>query len=321
MEPRVSAIYPELFHYTTGEGLLGILSTNTLWATHYKNLNDQKEILLFRDHLACFIRDKFHYEFEDTFANALEKGILGADMLYNSLIRENQKPPLLFQPYITSFCSHLETYEKQNGLLSQWRGYTGNSGYAIVFDTIKLENLLERYFETTQTNGASLSHVIYNNNKEEIEKYITPRCEQLFDMLKELMENSKKPPSKTSETALKAIIRCSTGFKHQSFSEEKEVRLICSPIDIETDKYCRKKFSDKDYPRKNLAQFYYRGKITNPISYIKVFDDQKITLPIKRIIVGPSIDKETRCRNVEKFINANNIAIPEGVVCSETPLV
>lgn len=33
-----------LYHYTTASGLKGILDRHTLWATHYKLLNDTSEI-------------------------------------------------------------------------------------------------------------------------------------------------------------------------------------------------------------------------------------------------------------------------------------
>ena len=43
-----------------------------------------------------------------------------------------------FEPYITSFCGHLDSYDMENGLLSQWRGYGGEAGYALMFDSKQL---------------------------------------------------------------------------------------------------------------------------------------------------------------------------------------
>ena len=48
---KVSEEYRKLYHYTTWEGLLGILQTQTLWATHYRFLNDYSELVLIRDKL------------------------------------------------------------------------------------------------------------------------------------------------------------------------------------------------------------------------------------------------------------------------------
>src|SRR5688500_17173214 len=39
------------------------------------------------------------------------------------------------QPYCTCFCHHdKDTYERENGLLSQWRSYGRDAGYAVVFN-------------------------------------------------------------------------------------------------------------------------------------------------------------------------------------------
>jgi hypothetical protein len=47
-------------------------------------------------------------------------------------------------PYLFSFCSHQPKDESfNNGLLSQWRAYGKDGGFAIQFDTKSLERLLE----------------------------------------------------------------------------------------------------------------------------------------------------------------------------------
>ena len=44
--PDFMAVHPELYHYTNLDGLKGILSTKSLWATHFANLNDSTEVIL-----------------------------------------------------------------------------------------------------------------------------------------------------------------------------------------------------------------------------------------------------------------------------------
>lgn len=41
----------QLYHYTTQQGLLGILENKCIWATHYKFLNDYSEIIKFKKQL------------------------------------------------------------------------------------------------------------------------------------------------------------------------------------------------------------------------------------------------------------------------------
>src|SRR6516164_4036522 len=44
---------PTLYHYTTAQGLLGIMESNRLWATNVRFLNDPSEI----DYAICIIRE------------------------------------------------------------------------------------------------------------------------------------------------------------------------------------------------------------------------------------------------------------------------
>ena len=41
---------PELYHFTSFEGLLGIIENNNLWCTHNKFLNDKEEFENVIDH-------------------------------------------------------------------------------------------------------------------------------------------------------------------------------------------------------------------------------------------------------------------------------
>ena len=79
---------------------------------------------------------------------AEEEGSRIVDLLRSSLRGEGQFkhfPP----PFVASFTTHSEDtvedkYHRSHGVLSQWRGYASNSGVALVFDSRKIEELLER---------------------------------------------------------------------------------------------------------------------------------------------------------------------------------
>jgi hypothetical protein len=47
----LAAAHPELHHYTTFAGLKGIAESNTLWATHFLDLNDSREVFLLEEPL------------------------------------------------------------------------------------------------------------------------------------------------------------------------------------------------------------------------------------------------------------------------------
>lgn len=158
MEPKVSEEYSKLYHYTTLEGLLGILQTNTLWATQYQFLNDYSELVLIRDKL---IESYFHIAKEecrklsrqrkdfqkisDRWDGLNKFAIHYAETMVNAAYKATGE-----NIYIVSFCREDKNdYVNSNGLLSQWRGYGVGGGFTLVFDTKKMEEILnieaERY--------------------------------------------------------------------------------------------------------------------------------------------------------------------------------
>ena len=66
MPTPVSQQYPELLHYTTLEGLRGIVSSGCLWATDATYLNDSGEITHFFDERlrALVLEDARNYAIE-----------------------------------------------------------------------------------------------------------------------------------------------------------------------------------------------------------------------------------------------------------------
>ena len=101
-----------LYHYTSVNGLRGIVDSGNVWATHLGFLNDLSEGRA-----------------------ALE------DEAYRARLDETDKRSPLF---IASFCRHQEPHQQKNGLLSQWRGYAGEGGgYCVVFDEDALDGLVE----------------------------------------------------------------------------------------------------------------------------------------------------------------------------------
>ncbi len=101
-----------LYHYTSVNGLRGIIDSGNIWATHLGFLNDLSE----------------------------GRAAL-ADEAYRARLEETDKRAPLF---IASFCRHQEPHQQKNGLLSQWRGYAGEGGgYCVVFDEDTLDGLVE----------------------------------------------------------------------------------------------------------------------------------------------------------------------------------
>jgi hypothetical protein len=103
----------ELFHYTSPEGLIGIIGSRSLWASDMLCLNDSSEA---------------------TYAHGLIQDALDMDNgrllppKHRSQFEEGLRSAFrMYPPFVTCFC--------ENGdLLSQWRGYGGaGEGFALGF--------------------------------------------------------------------------------------------------------------------------------------------------------------------------------------------
>ena len=149
-----------LFHYTNAAGLLGILSSQTLFASDYRFLNDATEVGIIRD-LALPV---FEAEIAEIMPKLTEKGwVRGfyefhgasghrsqAEGFFKTLLRlVNDVTPL----FVLSFCKHDEDSEEfKHGLLSQWRGYGEAGAFAIELDEIAVDG--KRRFSLTFLDAA-----------------------------------------------------------------------------------------------------------------------------------------------------------------------
>jgi hypothetical protein len=144
-----------VFHYTDSAGLLGILSSKSVFATHYRYLNDVSEGGLIRDLILPILEDEIAEINPKLRERGLLKGFyethgvrgnrLQAEGFYTSLVNslDNTTPP-----FVLSFCRHTEDKTIKHGLLSQWRGYAGSAGFAIEFDEGELVELIKIECET-----------------------------------------------------------------------------------------------------------------------------------------------------------------------------
>ena len=102
-----------LYHYTTAEGLKGIVEDCAIWASDIFSLNDASEI-----YHGCEVFRECLKELHST---------LGEDFHGRVLSQVNAIDALAFPP--TYVCS----FSREPNDLSQWRAYFPNGGYAISF--------------------------------------------------------------------------------------------------------------------------------------------------------------------------------------------
>lgn len=335
MPKSISEEYPELFHYTNSVGLSGIIQSQTLWATHYAYLNDAEEIKHFlvlrlpnilhdvmAAHLDEFVKqaqeNQFLIDKEGGIEIVIERAVKEMSALMeNSLLTNRDGKEPLAEPYIASFCATNDDRVKKHGLLSQWRGYGRDGGYAIVFDTAGLSQLLTEAGKKC-VNGGDLfgGDVVYSSDPDQ---KIMEEFGGSESVIKNYFSAFLKADGSSRELEKQmypALTQCACRYKHWGFKEENEVRVIAIPNNKEVCDLARADGTIiNEMPR---GHFIRSG---TPVPFIDLFKGVTSVptkcLPIKRIIVGPHPNKKERIRAVEMLLD--QYGIKADVSASEIP--
>jgi len=206
---------PELlYHYTTEKGLYGILDKDAIWASHFRFLNDFKELHDFIVWIKKRIEQREKYTSSSQSGNQIRK-VLGEKAI------QNLKH---FVETLDVFLLSL-TVDRDSPMrgdrLSQWRGY-GNDGrvFSLGFypDILKLK--VKEFGEQNQLpifEGPLLCEYGENDERNLVKTAIT--CYFNID------EIGRKQIQPNSDLA-SWLIREMTVFKNEGFYEEKEQRFV-----------------------------------------------------------------------------------------------
>jgi hypothetical protein len=249
-------------------------------------------------------------------AKAIEEFVGGiATGMFKALLGGAGSDPFA-EPYVTSFCTSATPEVSQHGLLSQWRGYGHEGGYAVVFDTSLLDLLLK---EEGEKWGYDLfgGDVIYSSDSDEkIREEFGPELDDLATGIEKFLTTAGNPES--LEPTYHALTRCACRYKHWGFHEEREVRIVAIPPNQRV--VAIAKARGLIAPEKPRRVFHRGGA---PVPCIHLFEEitrrpDKL-LPITRIIVGPHREKEKRCRAVEVLLSQYGLDI--AVSASDIPYI
>jgi hypothetical protein len=313
---KTSEVYERLYHYTTWDGLVGILQTKTLWATHYKFLNDYSEIVLFRDKLISLLLPYVREAYEELIKESPhikqeidQVGGLGQVVQHDTeVFVDAQYGATGDEIYILSFCGqHKNPQINRNGLLSQWRGYGAGGGFALVFNTQKLEEIMEIEAKKYQYDAMHLCDLVYSDDENKLKEELSEDLSIIAGDVKTLF-NRVKLNEKERADALRGylpFVHCITRYKHYGFREENEVRMVALPQNQEILRLARR----DGVTLKPEKERKFRKKNGQLIPYIELFNSIDIELPIERIIVGPHKEKETRTAALRVMLRDTKIEI------------
>lgn len=323
---KTSEVYEELYHYTTWDGLLGILRTQTLWATHYRFLNDYSEIVLFRDKLVSLILPHVKAAYEKVLKQSPphivqrinQEGLKHVIQHDAEVIVDAQYRATGDEIYVLSFCGqHKNPYVNSNGLLSQWRGYGTGGGLAVVLNTQKLEEILEMEAKRFVYSAMHLSDLIYSDDEDRLQEELSEDLSIIADDVGQLL-NPKRLSEKEKMGTLNgylAFVNCVSRYKHCGFNEENEVRVVALPT-VLNQAYLQQA-KTKGITLLPEKKRHFRDKSGQLVPYIVLFDSDDIELPIERILVGPHKDKEARATALRVMLRNTKIEI----TCSDIPFV
>lgn len=261
-------VFPEklpdiIYHYTTQKGILGIIQTKEMWATQVHFLNDKNEIYL----TFSLLKQELQHQFNKAQCpdyKAMMHSIL-------TFLDEMDQGHIC----ISSFC-------ERGDLLSQWRGY-GNQGkgYAIGFDREKLTKIANQH-------NFVLWPCVYDPAlQKELVSYLVDSWGQKFAYNKV-----------TKEEMLTKIdvdvCQLAPILKDESFSEEKEWRLVSSVVADESPRFAFREGEFSLIP-------YYNFPVTDP----------ETGHCIDKIVVGPSPHVELAYNSLRTFLNAQRLSRAE----------
>lgn len=264
-----------LYHYTTLEGLLGIIGSKTLWATDAEFLNDAQEMQFGRPEVHRALLDRAESlwpEGSDPESDAspdLQDDCSRAAAIRSAAAELYPEPGPFARygrhaAYVACFC-------EEGDLLSQWRGYSSGGGYALGFD---LGGLCE-----VQGPDADLMprlvRVHYGVGR--IMAVVGP-------VIGAIVHNGEADPGAQGGTEGRSLVFPTlAGMKHPAFEEEREWRLIVAGG-----------LSDK------VVRFR-QGAIA-PTPYMAL---TFAPTALRRVVVGPGPHAELRRDGVARLLGAS----------------
>jgi hypothetical protein len=276
-----------LFHYTSIQGLIGILTDRKIWATNISHLNDKQELFEARDMFREAIQE-------------LEKAIDPSPMYAISPRGYKENPKIEFLSSLNHFLNLAElvpifvcSFSEKGDQLSQWRGYCPNAyGFSIGFNYTRLKNHADRQ-------RLLLKKCIYEKNQQKkiVDEYVQDRIVPRFS---DLADKAKR--GMNGWTTFREILEILPTIKNEHFAEESEWRLISSAFSIPQDtmKFRPGKTAIIPYCEFELAE---KGK----------------DLPVERINIGPTPNKDESLlslkallgkEHMEETVKINHSAIP-----------
>lgn len=269
-----------LYHYTTNAGFLGILSSGNMYATHFAYLNDSVEIK-YTIELAREVLGNLKRLLGDAAAPLTKIG-RAIDSLHPFLKATSENL------YNANIC--LCSFTGNGDLLSQWRGYCDVGGVSFSFKKHELEEFCKR-------EKLSLIKCIYDRDVQL--KEVGEIAQRYIDLISADIDSADSRKTLRGQQFILNLIDKSYIYKHPSFREEEEYRIIC------------------DNQRTNEYGLDFRSGKSSVVPYVNIPILSGGSMNLHKIIIGPSPGADLMYHSVIKMVDKYQQNCQ--IVKSETP--
>jgi hypothetical protein len=279
-----------IYHYTSPAGLIGMIESNSLWATHVNYLNDSQEYIYGSEIFSASLNDsltrieELRQKTIDTFCDDLKK--------YRPMMSDDEVKDCLKFNYADLIEWFVVCFSKIGDQLSQWRGYAlDGAGFSVGFDQQELNEVI-RDTPAFGQSILSLREVDYDILSQKTKMKLITDVIVLYLLDPSVMRGHEHLMFDA------AFEICS--YKHPSFFEEQEVRFI---VRRDERKAVKTRVSGS-----KLTPYLVLEPEGEP-NFIENGDDYtvsipKVKLPIREIICGPRVDVQKAGWAIRNLLDA-----------------
>ncbi len=261
-----------IYHYTTQSGLLGIINSGEIWATHFRHLNDTEELHHARKLLLKRADVTIRAEVRQPVTQALE----GLD-----------DPN--FNLFVASFSEDPDS-------LPQWRAYAAaGPGYALGF----------RLRDVQLPDHFKILKCIYDEpeQRRKADEILTGIAKELP---RDVPDGVKPQPYAHAITAF-ALIKDALAFKHLAFEHEKEWRIVSKSMMDDPPSYKEIPVPGgillTPRPNREEVPLDFREGKSGIIPYRRVpLRYTRDCFPLAEVVVGPCPNPKQSCDAVRSLL-------------------
>lgn len=271
-----------VFHYTTSDGLLGILQENELWASHILFLNDTSEMVYTRE---LTIDSSCHLQQKNLISGRFHELICTT---VSDLDTQDQISPPELYVFSVSF---------DGDSVPIWRQYSDRNGYNIELEWWIFQ---QKFQGDDAPFEFEFGQVEYSESKQR--KILENDLIKVYELWREYIDQGlgRQLADEHVQSYLNwRITYYSVFMKHPSFKHEREFRCVFSPKNVNP-------FDSSETEYK----IYYRSHKGMIIPYIKVFIDKspwsekgmparRVKLPIQSIRIAPVLQFDDLKKGIE----------------------